>query len=495
MPTTHPSFDELHVVSDIHLGGVDPFQIFDQGPTLASLIDHLAHNGTPRLGLVLNGDIVDFLAEEKAQYLDAEGAVRKLVRIMDDPAFSPVFAALARFVTREGRTLVLVLGNHDVELALPRVRECLRERLCGDSSAARGRLELAMDGAGYACRVGERSVLCLHGNEVDDFNVVDYRALLELSRAQNRGCHPLPTWKPNAGTKLVIDIMNPIKQQHAFVDLLKPETRAVPAVLLALDPQQRNKLASFAGVALRLVLDATRRSTGFLSAEAIDADVPESLSDAEALERLLSGARGRARPCAEVDVNALLDSVEDDVANDRPVLAGVGDDQGTLGVVGLTADTVFRRDPRENLRKSLKDWLREDNTFATDTRDETYTKLDEAVAGNVDFLVAGHTHLMRAIRRPSGGAYFNSGTWTRLLQLSDAMLADEAAFAPFFNAVKQGTMQALDNAPGLVMRRLSVVSIRAQVNGAAGELATASLDGESLQLTPVDGTRLEVVRR
>ena len=495
MPAAHRSFDELHVVSDIHLGGVSPFQMFDQGPTLAAFIDHLTERGTTNLGLVLNGDIVDFLAEDPPRYLDAEGAVRKLIRIMDDQAFSPVFEALARFVATEGRTLILVLGNHDVELALPTVRECLRERLCKNSSAARGRLELALDGAGYACQVGGRSILCLHGNEVDDFNMVDYRALLELTRAQNRGQQPLPVWKPNAGTKLVIDIMNSIKRRYAFVDLLKPETRAVPAVLLALDRAQLKQLERFAGVALRLVHDATRKSMGFLSATA-DADMPKSQTDAEALDCLLRDANGPTHlPSTATDVDALLDSVEDDITNDRPVLAGVDAGQKTLGVGGLAVDALLKRDSRENLRKSLAVWLGADTTFATDTRDGTYTKLDEAVAGSVDFLVAGHTHLMRAIRRPAGGAYFNSGTWTRLIQLNDTVLADEVAFTPFFEAVREGTMRALDETPGLVLRRPSVVSICAHVDGAVGELATASLQGERLELTPVEGTRIAVVGR
>ncbi len=33
-------------------------------------------------------------------------------------------------------------------------------------------------------------------------------------------------WTPNAGSKLVIHVMNEVKRKHAFIDLLKPEKKA-----------------------------------------------------------------------------------------------------------------------------------------------------------------------------------------------------------------------------------------------------------------------------
>jgi hypothetical protein len=85
----------------------------------------------------LNGDIVDFLAEAPAGYLDPQGAIHKLERIFyQDTAFSSVWLALQEFIAQPDRQLVLVLGNHDVELALPHVSEWLLERLSNNDSAA-----------------------------------------------------------------------------------------------------------------------------------------------------------------------------------------------------------------------------------------------------------------------------------------------------------------------------------------------------------------------
>ena len=157
-------FDQLHVVSDLHLGGSIDFQIFDQSKELVALIDYLKARGADHLGLVLNGDVVDFLAEDDPKYLDPNGAVRKLDRIFADLTFAPVWQALSRFVSTEGRELIIVGGNHDVELSLPPVRQRLIEQLCGGASDARGRITLATDGAGFACTVRGTRVLFFHGH-------------------------------------------------------------------------------------------------------------------------------------------------------------------------------------------------------------------------------------------------------------------------------------------------------------------------------------------
>src|SRR4051794_3053757 len=95
--------DELYSVSDLHLGGAPGGQIFNQGPRLAGLIDYLQKRPKGRqVALVLNGDICDFLAEDGVAYLSPDRAVGMLERIIADPAFAPVWQALARFVKTPG---------------------------------------------------------------------------------------------------------------------------------------------------------------------------------------------------------------------------------------------------------------------------------------------------------------------------------------------------------------------------------------------------------
>src|SRR5438046_1958696 len=134
-------FDELHVVSDLHLGGQPGFQIFGSGAELAWLIADLRQRPpAQRVGLIINGDFVDFLAQAPALPFDPEGASDKLATIAREPAFAPVFSELQRFTATSNRRLIINLGNHDLEFVLPWVREALIGMLAGNDPAARGRV-------------------------------------------------------------------------------------------------------------------------------------------------------------------------------------------------------------------------------------------------------------------------------------------------------------------------------------------------------------------
>jgi hypothetical protein len=475
--------DQLHAVSDLHLGGATGRQIFNQGPLLAATIDKLRVRAPDaRVGLVLNGDIVDFLAAPGATYFDPFGAVAKLAAILADGAFSPVFEALARFVHTPRRTLVLALGNHDVELSLPDVQDRLLQTLCGDSLEARARVRVAMDGGGYACSVGARRVLCVHGNEVDPWNVVDQSALSQVIQSL-RQARSVPAWDPNAGTRLVIDVMNTIKRDFPMVDLLKPETKPVCAVLLALDPSSLGALKRFAPIVAKLGAQEVRSS--FLGEEAA------APSEEAALAALLhrDKAPDAAAPSPRKKSSQLLADTEGLFRAGKSAvdLSPAGE---TLGFRELIMDAVMGRDPSKDLRESLQGWLAGDKTFAIGTEDDVFRKLDDRVGPSVDFVVAGHTHLARALRRKRGpGFYFNSGTWVRLIRLSSAMLEDDAAFAPVYQAFRGQTLDALDLVPGLVFRNPTMVSIEVDGDSVVGVLHTAIASADGVDLVPDPASR------
>lgn len=486
-----PSFDTLHVVSDLHLGGAPGFQIFNQGPALAWLVRHIAAGtrGEHEVGLCLNGDIVDFLAAPGAAYLDPVGALDKLEHVFQDDAFRPVWDALADFVRTPRRRLILVLGNHDVELGLPHVRERVLERLAGDDDAARGRVTLALDGSGFACRVGRSEVLCLHGNEVDTWNVVDFGALRHVAEALARRL-PSPTWTPNAGTKLVIDVMNDVKRKYAWVDLLKPETSTVPALIVAVDPGSARKVGAFAPIGLRLAQDALRRRVGFLGVEPALAEAPRD--DATALDMLLADAYGGAASGAALDSRKLTQALQNDLERDPLELLERGAaGPEMLGMGGAILDLMRGRDPAENVRDALRHWLGRDTTFDWRAPDAPFEDVDALVGPEVDFVVAGHTHLQRALRRSKGsGCYFNSGTWIRLIELRPDVLRDQASFTPVWSALQDGSMETLD-ARGLVRHVRTVVTLNAEAGGTSGCLQTVEPEAQSWRLQPIDGSRFQ----
>ena len=109
-----------------------------------------------------------------------------------------MFDALTQFVARVNRSLIFTLGNHDIELALPWVRAHLVDLLSGNDDAAKGRITLALDGAGYACSVAGSSILCVHGNEVDTWNVTDYERLRRSGEIMSRAAR----WKNGSPTRV-----------------------------------------------------------------------------------------------------------------------------------------------------------------------------------------------------------------------------------------------------------------------------------------------------
>ena len=137
-------------------------------------------------------------------------------------------------------------------------------------------------------------------------------------------------------------------------------------------------------------------------------------------------------------------------------------------------------------RKAL-DELQKDRSFDWSLEDDTFHQLDNTVASNVDFVLSGHTHLERALRRRKrNGFYFNSGTWARLIRLEPHVLADQTEFNKVYGALAAGTMDALDKFPGLVSRRRTVVAVKADSAGTRGELLRWDTVNGKLDLIPVD---------
>jgi UDP-2,3-diacylglucosamine pyrophosphatase LpxH len=483
-----PRHDEVHVVSDLHMGGKRGFQILRETARLAGFIRWVSQqNPGGTVALVLNGDVFDSLAEDFEGYMAAAEAVTMLDRIMDDDQFAPVWAALADFVKKPGRTLVLVIGNHDIEIAFPPVQRRILERLASDDLAARARIEFSTVGAGYSCVVGGSRVFCTHGNEVDGWNFVKYEDLSKVARRLNAGRALDPAeWQPNAGTKMVKDVMNGVKRKYAWIDLLKPEMQAAVGVLMVLAPDQLpslNRLLPIIGKNVSGSMEYNHRlSVDAAVAPGVAAAPPaaaDQLLGANVREAMNSGAR----PAASSGHDMLLDiEMNPDqapvaaTANDRLGTGQLIFDRMTGWITGVGKD--------EALRRALKDWLADDKSYDPAYEDETYTALTKTVGNEVDMIVAGHTHLERAINMGGGRWYYNTGTWIRLLQFTSAHLANTQAFKPVYDVLTNGTMDAIDKASFVdvpfVLDRTTALSIRANGGTARGELVHVEGDGTKL---------------
>lgn len=475
------TFDELHVISDLHIGGVSGFQIFNQGQRLAAFVRALPADPQRSVALVLGGDIVDFLAEPNAAYWDPLGAVAKLQSIWEREEFRPILPALQDFLAIEKRTLVLILGNHDVELALPPVKDWFVEALCLGNAEARKRIVFAMDGNGYRCSVGTRNVLCVHGNEVDSWNAVDYTSLNEQAGALVDN-EPLPKWDANAGTRMVVDVINEVKTKFPIVDLLKPEFGAAAPVVVSLDPGSLTSIGKILRIVAHIPKYTMRLEPGLFSAEAKVGHEARSTKHTmlafaeEHLDHEDENERQKSKGFFARAYSALTTNIGHDPIEEVQELAE-------------SIQSWFDPERRPNqLRKHLRKTLVEDRSFDLEDPDEQFTLLDDAVSDQVHYLIAGHTHLERSIKRRFDGCYyFNSGTWTRLIQLTHEILDNDEEFEIVYKSFLSGDIRSLDEIHGLgsemmslVRIRPTVVSIVAEDGVVYGELRHAQEDGSLL---------------
>ena len=513
-----PTYSEIYILSDIHLGGrrdaQDNLQIFNRGERLGNLIRWIAEQRIDEeVALILNGDIIDSLAEDEVSgyvALDSGTALRMMEHIYQDSAFQPVWEGLAHFVKIPKRHLVFVIGNHDIELSLPIVEDSIRYRLAEENENVQARIHFATHGGGFACRVAGARIFCTHGNEVDEWNWVDFNKLGELANAINAGRSvEVSNWKPNAGTRLVVDVMNAIKRRYPFIDLLKPEVAAVASVILALDKDVFKHVdLEEAFPILRDKIRGELITKNLLGAKETDfSTVPSALIAEEAAKQILGpsfreAVRDKRKSTSGTSEDDLLFTATEAIVQGKSAteIAEGESAQETLGVWDIVAGWIGLVSKEEGLRRALKDWLRDDKTFDVNNEDDDYHKMKQRVSNQVDFVITGHSHKPRALKFNGNRYYYNCGTWIRTLRLTSEVLDNAEAFEKnVWKALKAGKMEALDNAriPGpkgttvpLLFDRTNVVKISAQGKSAVGQLLRVT-DGEakgSVKLDPEPDT-------
>ena len=480
-------YEEIHVISDIHMGGKPGFQILRETQRLADFIHCVSvQRPTERVALVLNGDVFDTLAEDINGYVAVGDGWRTIRRIIfDEPAFEPVWDALKEFVHTELRTLVIIIGNHDIEVSFPTVQRLVIERLTAGNAEAKARIEFSTQGAGYTCTVGKARVFCTHGNEVDPWNFNRYEDLSKVARRINVGRSLLTDdWIPNAGTRMVKEVMNDIKRKYAWIDLLKPENSAAIGTLLAIDPSQVGKIKQLpdivgAKIAGDSQVDQRLSADGLQTAASSE---PFSL-DAMLGPNVLSSMQSAGSRPSQSGHDMLL-AMENRPSETNPNAVEFQD--APLGLPQLIWDRltgwITGVGPEEALRRALQDWLKDDASFKIDNKDETYTEVTKRLGPDIDFVVTGHTHLERAIKRESGGFYFNCGPWIRLMRFTETMLADTQSFKPVYEVLTSGSMFAIDsaniNGKPLLLDQTSSVSISLDGTRTVGRLNHVEPNGK-----------------
>lgn len=470
------NFDVAYLVSDLHLGGERGQQMFSSAKAFKDFCKVIASEvkkGDATL-LLVNGDFVDFLAEKGASYWNGAHAASQLRGMSQRSGLKLVFDGLKHFVSKEGTRLVFVLGNHDIELALPDVREELVRLLTGGQERRQARVEFAMDGWGYRFEVGAARALATHGNEVDPFNFTRYDILSQIIHEQTYfgESQVAKKWKPSAGSAFVVDAINPLKRQFPFVDLLKPESVSF-LTLTMLAP----KSLAMADEFVSLLADAKRNEASrpssqrrFLSGGDPDSQITNAKKSATVLEAMAN----RHVRYDQLEIDDLILSGEDG-------LLGVADwvDAARESVAGLYREGIqwveqagrwviseatdsARRVHSEALRKAIAPFIASESFHVSRLGDPDRQVL-KMIRGSYDAVFTGHTHVRRFCEDPERNmTLVNTGTWAGLLQLSDSDIASATEFGAFYRLLSKESRSALkssrwyrDECPVAVMRKLS----------------------------------------
>ncbi len=483
----------VYIISDLHLGGdyshprgsgKRGFRLCTRADAVAQFIDCItqkfAQQGPSEL--ILNGDTVDFLAEHDEEpstwspfTRDPGRAVKKLELIVERD--QPVFDAIGRFLDKGGR-LVVLLGNHDIELSLPAVRAAFRRAL---GVKAGHDFEFLYDGEAYI--VGD--ALIEHGNRYDDWNQVDYDALRHVRSVQSRFLD-VPDehiFIPPAGSEMVTEVINTIKLDYPFVDLLKPETAAVVPMLLALEPGFRSRLATIALLYKRtrshgLSNPVTPKFGGDIRSEQDMGIIPGedmgsrtgAAEDSFGEEISAAGnvtantARSEQNAALKETLQAALGNQAEQFLRDLDAEIAEADPLGQLGGEITASDTVSRiygfaallfgrtSQPFEKRMPALlmaMRGLQDSDTFDLGTESaKEYLNAAQMLSdrGGFRYVVFGHTHQAKQVSLGGGRFYLNTGTWADVLRFPNEILKSEADALPalqtFVAQMKAGDFSA-----------------------------------------------------
>ncbi|MBL9004799.1 MAG: peptidoglycan-binding protein [Myxococcales bacterium] len=461
------------VLSDLHLGNGGAYDCYAGGLELCRLIEREALSRPTRL--ICNGDTLDFLLNEDPLCLDRGRAVQQAQAALARPENAAIFAAFGALLARGGELLIR-MGNHDVELALPEVQAVLRAALRQPERVA-SRLRFASgedpEQTGGLISVGGARIVITHGEQDDRWNQLDYGRLHQaLHAAQGPSAFEYPP-----GSRLVKKLLNPLKARYGmrFADLLKPDFQGATLTALAVNPGavrtiwdrstltmlwqlqgRRGMGTTFASSddAAELTEQAAAQALGSLDERGLSARIVAAgldIAETQALQRLLDLGAGRSFSDEETSDPEGRSTVSlQDSARLKLLRAGLSVyAAGQKRVAGRQGERFF------GLTPDAAEWS------------EAQRLARRYGAGAVLF---GHTHAARFFADPEL-VYVNTGTWIWLMQLPPAD-ADTAVWTRFLDALRrdpglQASPASDDPAAPRLLRRLHVARLLPQPNGGA----------------------------
>lgn len=406
MPTPS-SATRLLVISDLHLGGEPPYMM-SKPEILADFIDKMPDilplRSDEQLELHIAGDMIDFLALQPwlPWTPNPQEAVSKLIKVMDSSPFAAIFDKLASHLSN-GHFLSIMVGNHDVELTIPQVQRTLLSRLNAD----RRQVLFIDDGSAY--QVG--NVLIEHGNRYDGANANDWvglRAHRSIASRYEETPERLAL-QITPGSRLVHGLINKLKSDYPFIDLLNPEGKLTVLLALAFEPNRvelKNLARLFTIKRLHdeneYGLQPTRTYQVGGTTEVLDAELREIFG--ERYDKLYQNSE-EVSFSDDIFILSQLDryGIRNLIKNKKPIPSSrlkeihtvlrnimLNDDSynylGDSGALGMAAARMLTSSQSGNVR-----------------------------ARPLQTVIMGHTHLVRLFGPTDRYSYINTGTWADLI--------------------------------------------------------------------------------
>ncbi len=473
------------VISDLHLGNQQGYDVFAGEQSLPALLDRFT--GAPTR-VVVNGDMLDFLMNEDPLELRVERAVQQARALVEAGPTRAVLHALGRILAADGEVIVRV-GNHDIELALPQVQAVVTEAL-GQKPAIALRMAFRIDDDVELMQVGGARLLLEHGDRVDTWNRVDHRRLARSLRTRDFSEFAYPP-----GSQLVKTVLNPLRRLHEmrFTDLLKPDFQGAALTALAVDAIAVKELLEENGMSLAWQLF---RNSGdgpmFFAAGDDEAPTEPELGLADAVDD--AGLLEEERAALEelLGDQPLFFASEDEATTGRRRRALLKLGRAGLGSVsrrfrggsaaspdgdsrqqagGLTQELIAQAQQAASRRRGV------DLLSLEPTEAEWARSRELAAAHGASAVLRGHTHAAR-FGRADDVVTVNTGTWADLLSVPQVE-ADASVWDRFLDMLKRNP--ALDPARGEapeVLRRFTASLIQPTADGAMIQLVELDARGQ-----------------
>lgn len=351
------------VISDVHVGSPENARLedFDRDEDFARLLDEVIPRraGGRKATLIINGDFIDFpqilpeLGKKSPdRYLgttEEESRARVERAIAGHPK---VFQALRRFLEAQHQVLLLP-GNHDIDLHFPAVRAALRAAL-GDPAAPA--FDFVAEGV-----IEQRRVHIEHGNQCSFDNFFKHWSSPILE-----GPDGAPRVERPWGTLFMDIVYNDIEGLYPFVNKVYPQSALAGIILRLVREDPQVSLRAIAELLAFFVRKGKRMALGHLLGEEEEqaagqpaltrSDIEQALRDLDAAE-MDPGRRG-----------ALIDEVA--------ALTGATEAEGAQtdeeeGEEGEPAEGLLGRTDERGLNARARELWQ---------------------SGTVDVVVFGHTH-------------------------------------------------------------------------------------------------------